>query len=158
MDRKLSINPAIKRACPSSQSDRWSSASTVGSVPSDVVSSMICSETGSCFSFARTTRDISVVVNNRNPWQSSRASLSTTSMPIVSACPTGASLPSYYNAAGQSYVQLPCRSVYCPSCHVSLWQSCYSSEPVYLVCIPMVNVRVRTHENTVDNRRDSPFE
>jgi hypothetical protein len=111
MDRKLSINPAIKKQHHLIQTERCLSSSTSIDTPSDMSNSSSRSNTN----------------DNTFPMMS---------MPI--ACqPNGGTIHQYYNTTSQPYFHfsIPSHPVYCTSGSAPIWHHYFSATTSYPVCI-----------------------
>ncbi|CAF1281632.1 unnamed protein product [Rotaria sp. Silwood1] len=125
MDRKLSINPAIKRQHQFIQTERCLSSSTSIDTPSDMSSS------------SNHTNDLNSLT-------------STNIFPMISMSmpsqPDGTTLNHYYNAASQPYFHfnLPSHPVYCSSGSGPIWHHYFSTAASYPVSI--LKTKIRFHE------------
>ncbi|CAF3130638.1 unnamed protein product [Rotaria socialis] len=122
MDRKLSINPAIKKQHQYLQTQRCLSSTSISiDSPSHMSSS------------SNHKTDLNALTNDN---------MFPISMPIVSQL-NPPSLHHYYNAVSQPYfhMNLPSHSIYCVSGPVPIWHNYYSATSSYPSCtyLPMAN-------------------
>jgi hypothetical protein len=125
MDRKLSINPAIKKQHQLIQTERCLSSSTSIDSPSDM------SNSSSTYSYLIINHVLLQIIDNTND-------LPIVSMPV--AChPNGGTMQQYYNTAAQPYFHfsIPSHPVYCPSGSAPVWHHYFSGTnnyPVTTIC------------------------
>ncbi|CAF3710499.1 unnamed protein product [Rotaria sordida] len=142
MDRKLSINPAIKKQHQLIQTERCLSSSTSIDTPSDMSSS---SSIGFLFSLFIFSYQLFIFIfhfktdhtNDLNSLTSANV-FPMISMPMASQA-NEAGMHHYYNAASQPYFHfnLPSHPVYCASGPGPIWHHYFSTTSSYPSCTYM---------------------
>lgn len=121
MDRKLSINPAIKKQYQFIPNERCLSSSTSIDTPSDISSSssiFLSSFIFILFSIIDHTNELNFLTN-----------------PLLSQS-NGTSICHYYNTSSQPYFHfgIPSHQVYCTSGSPPVWHQYFSATTTYPVC------------------------
>ncbi|CAF2530473.1 unnamed protein product [Rotaria sp. Silwood2] len=118
MDRKLSINPAIKKQHQFIQTERCLSSSTSIDTPSDMSSS------------SNHTKDLNSLTS---------ANIFPMICMQMASQPNGAAIHHYYNTASQPYFyfNLPSHPVYCTSAPGPIWNHYFSTTSSYPSCTYM---------------------
>jgi hypothetical protein len=133
MDRKLSINPAIKKQHQFIPTERClSSSSTSIDTPSDLSSS-----SSILFSFSFPIKHFFIIDNTNDLCSlTTNPILPMMSLPMVSQ-QNGGFIQHYYNAPNQPYVHfsIPSHPIYCTSVPDPVWHHYFSTRANYPVCI-----------------------